>query len=242
MTVIVAGADGCRGGWICVLRRLDVPLQEQVFIAKTFDGLIAHPAAPAIIAIDIPIGIPAFLQGAGRACDVGARSILKKRGASVFAVPARAAVEKDDYREACAAAMAHSDPPRQISRQTFNLFPKIREVDAVMTPDLQQRVFECHPELAFFVMSGGASPEPKKLRGKQNERGLDERRALLESQGFAPEFLRSKIFPASVAGADDFLDACACAWTAARLAMGKALRIPNDPSHDPNGIRMEICA
>jgi predicted RNase H-like nuclease len=242
MNAVVAGVDGCRGGWVCVLRRVEAPFEEQTFLAKTFTGILSHPVRPAIIAIDIPIGLPAFAEGRGRACDAAARALLGPRRSSVFAVPARAAVEQIDYRAACAAAMVHSDPPRQISRQTFNLFPKIREVDSVMTPDLQHHVFECHPELAFLTMSGGRLLSPKKMRGKANESALEERRILLRSFDFDAAFLRAKHFPALSAGADDFLDACACAWTAARIFRGEALRLPECPPLDPKGLRMEICA
>ncbi len=58
----------------------------------------------------------------------------------MFAVPARAAVAQSDYRQACDVALALSDPPRKISKQTFNIFPKIREVDGAITPEMQRRV------------------------------------------------------------------------------------------------------
>ena len=48
----------------------------------------------------------------------------------------RSAVLAEDYRAACAAALATSDPPRKIARQAFMLFPKVRELDALMTPAL----------------------------------------------------------------------------------------------------------
>jgi predicted RNase H-like nuclease len=244
MTAFVAGADGCRGGWVCVLRRTAPPFEEQIFLAKTISEAVFHTAAPAIIAIDIPIGLPDIVEGAGRACDAAARGVLGKRGASVFAIPARAAFShSDNYRNACAAAAAHSIPPRRISQQTFRLFPKILEVDSIMTPALQLRVFECHPELAFWAMSGGtALPGPKKLRGRQNEIGLAHRRALLATYGFAAAILEEKHFPASVAGTDDVLDACACAWTAGRIFNGEAMRYPENPVIDSRGLRMEIWA
>ncbi len=152
-------------------------------------------------------------------------------------------IAETDYRRACDAAMAHSEPPRQISKQMFHLFPKIREVDAVMTPALQQRVFECHPELAFWTMNGRAAPhEPKKLKGREHLPGLEQRRALLSAQGYDEAFLRDQHAPRSKAGPDDFLDACACAWTAARILRGEAIRFPPDPPLDAKGLRMEILA
>ena len=69
------------------------------------------------------------------------------------------------------------------------------------------------------------------------------RLGLLERNGFAPSFLAERRFKASAAGEDDFLDACACAWTARRVLHGKAVRFPEtDPPIDPRGLRMEIWA
>jgi predicted RNase H-like nuclease len=237
MTPAVAGVDGCRGGWLCVLRQVDPPFHERAFLAKSIGEILSHPDSPAIIAIDIPIGFPDRILGPGRGCDAAARKGLGKRASSVFSVPARTVLANPDYASACAAAAISSDPPRRISRQIFYLFPKIREVDSVMTPALQSRVLECHPEVAFFVMNGRQALHEPKKRG-----GLDHRRALLTAQDFSQEFLSEVVFRRAEAGADDILDACACAWTAARIFKGEAIRFPETPPLDPKGLRMEILA
>jgi predicted RNase H-like nuclease len=222
---------------------VDPPFSEQAFIAKTFADILRHPRAPVVIAIDIPIGLPERIAGPGRGCDIAARRLLGPRAASVFAVPARAAFNAADYPGACAAACAASDPPRKISKQMFHLFPKIREVDRLMTPALQARVFECHPEVAFFVMNGQQTlPEPKKRGGRMHRPGFDLRCALLAGQGFSEAFLGAAMDPRGGAGADDLLDACACAWTAARIFRGVAMRFPEAPPLDAKGLRMEILA
>jgi predicted RNase H-like nuclease len=212
-------------------------------VVKRVQDVFQHPGAPAAIAIDIPIGLPSRISGAGRDCDAAVRAVVGKRASAVFAVPARAAFAKSDYRSACAAAMFHSDPPRQISQQMFHLFPKVREVDDAMTPALQQKVRECHPEAAFWAMNGSAPLcEPKKVRGRPHLPGLQQRRALLLAHGFSEAFLHGTSFPAALAGPDDVLDACACAWSAARFLKGDALRFPESPPLDPKGLRMEILA
>ncbi len=240
----VAGVDGCRGGWVCVVIQADPPFSERAFVAETIGEILHHGAQPpAVVAIDIPIGLPERVAGAGRACDIAARKVLGKRAASVFAVPARAVLAAPNYAGACAAALAASDPPRKISKQMFHLFPKIREVDMVMTPEMQTWVFECHPETAFCLMNGRqALHEPKKQRGRMHLPGLDHRRALLAAQGFSGEFLRGAMVRRAGAAADDFLDACACAWTAARIFRGEAIRFPEAPPLDAKGLRMEILA
>ena len=65
-------------------------------------------------------------------------------------------------------------------------------------------------------------------------------RDLLAGQGFDRRFLEGPDCPRRIAAADDFLDACATAWTANRLATGRAERLPADPATDPRGLRMEI--
>ncbi len=243
MRATVAGVDGCRDGWVCVTRHVEPPLSERAFLVKTIGEILNHADAFAVIAIDIPIGLPERISGAGRDCDAAVRKVLGRRASSVFAVPARAAVEERDYRAACSAAMKRSEPPRQISKQTFWLFPKIRETDSMVTPPLQSRVYECHPEAAFWAMNGQIPLQmPKKLKGRACGPGLEFRLALLVAQGFCSRFLRETKFRPKEAGADDFLDACACAWTAARIHRGEAFRFPQVPPLDAKGLRMEILA
>ena len=43
-------------------------------------------------------------------------------------------------------------------------------------------------------------------------------------------------------GADDLIDACACAWSARRIAEGRAVSFPADPPRDARGLRMAITA
>jgi predicted RNase H-like nuclease len=239
----VAGVDGCRAGWLCVLADAASGEAREAFILPTIDALIARDDL-AMIAIDIPVGIPDIAAPGGRACDAALRGELGQRQSAVFAVPARAALAEDDYLRANEAALAHSVPARKVSRQCFHLFPKIREVDAQMTPALQARVMECHPEGAFWAMNGCRPlTEAKKVKSQPHPPGLALRHLLLAQAGFAPAFLAAHRFPASRAGEDDFLDACACAWTAARILAGRAIRFPDgEPPRDARGLRMEILA
>ena len=130
-----------------------------------------------------------------------------------------------------------------VSKQCFHIFPKIREADALITPELQTRIVECHPEGAFWAMNGKQPlTEPKKLKSRGHPPGLALRRALLERAGYPAAFLAARRFKISHAGEDDFLDACACAWTARRVLRGEAHRFPDEPRIDPRGLRMEIWA
>lgn len=239
----VAGADGCPAGWLVVLLDLSGLTAPSARIVSSFADILALAEVPKVIAIDMPIGLPERTTIGGRAPDIEARKVLGPRQSSVFAVPSRAAVMAVDYGEACAVALATSDPPRKISKQAFQLFRRIREIDALMTPALQARVFECHPEVAFWAMAGEqALGEPKKVKSRPHPAGLTLRRGLLERAGFPRSFLEATTFRASAAGPDDLLDACACAWSAARILAGAARTFPASPPLDPRGLRQEIKA
>jgi predicted RNase H-like nuclease len=239
---LVAGADGCRKGWACVLIDAETGRPERAFIAPTFAEIVAMKKIGQI-AVDIPIGIPDFTGAGGRGCDRALRRQIGERQSSVFSVPARAALAETDYVRACDAALAHSDPQRKVSKQCFHIFPKIREVDTVMSPEAQARIVESHPEGAFWAMNGEQPlTEPKKVKSKSYAPGLDLRRRLLVKAGFPADFLAASRFRRSDAGEDDFLDACACAWTARRVLRGEAHRFPDDPMIDSKGLRMEIWA
>lgn len=239
----VAGVDGCPAGWVVVLRDCAGREAPRITLRWTFAEVLSLPERPEAIAVDIPIGLPDRSGIGGRAPDVAARAVLGGRQSAVFAVPARAAVMTPDYVQACEVALAHSEPPRKVSKQTFNLFPKIREVDALMTPELQSRVFECHPEAAFWAMAGErALALPKNVKSRPNPPGLELRRGLLEAAEFPRSFLEAVHFPRAVAGADDVLDACACAVTASRIVAGVARRFPEAPPVDARGLRQEIWA
>ena len=189
----------------------------------------------------MPIGLPDRIGRGGRAAEIAVRPLLGQRQSSVFSMPSRAAVMAQDYGEACRIAVATSDPPRKVSRQGFGLFAKIREIDALMTPALEKRVYEVHPELAFWRLNGGAAMTlPKKVKSRPNEAGLEERRALLERFGFESDFLRQR--PPPGAGPDDLIDAAVNSLIAGRIATGKAEPFPTDPPRDARGLRIAIWA
>lgn len=232
---MIIGVDGCRAGWLAVIWE-EVP-RAQVF--SRFAELLALPFS--FIAVDMPIGLPDRAEAGGRLCDRLARKQLGARQSSVFGVPSRAAVMAQDYAQACAANLLHSDPPRKIAKQTFHIFPKIRELDGLISPQLQARICEVHPELAFTRMNANAPLAlPKKVKNRPSGPGMALRRELLEKAGFPISRL---VAPARGGwGEDDLLDACACAWSARRLAQGQGLRLPETAILDGRGLRMEICA
>jgi predicted RNase H-like nuclease len=238
----LAGVDGCPAGWIVAFVRAN--LQEaRVRLVTRFIDVPAAPEVPAIIAIDIPIGLPERAGYGGRAAENAVRPLLGARQSSVFSVPSRAAIAAYDYREACRIALATSEPPRKVSKQLFMLAPKIREVDAALRADatLAQRVFEVHPEVTFWRLNGGAAlSEPKKVKSRPYEPGLALRRKLLIGAGLPAAAVEAS--PPKGAGPDDLIDALACAALAQRIHSGVARPFPDPPERNAFGLTMAIWA
>ncbi|MFO1089045.1 MAG: DUF429 domain-containing protein [Hyphomicrobiales bacterium] len=236
----VVGVDGCRGRWLAVSWNGRPDDEPEARLLDTFAEVLALDAD--VVAVDMPIGLPDRLDRAGRRCEAEVRALIGERRSSVFAIPARPAVEAADYGESCRLAMLHSDPPRKVAKQAFMLFPKIREIDALMSTELQERVLEVHPELIFYAMNGNQPLSlPKKVKGRPFDDGLALRRRLLAGAGFPIDRLKL-VDRARKAGADDILDACAAAWSARRIRDGEHVRLPATPQRDGKGLRMEINA
>jgi len=106
---------------------------------------------------------------------------------------------------------------------------------------LAGRVFEVHPEVAFWRLNGErALHEPKKVKGRCYEPGLVLRRSLLVAAGVAEELVNGA--PPKGAGADDLLDALACLAIARRIHAGLARPFPDPPARDAFGLPMAIWA
>lgn len=237
----VAGVDGCKAGWVAVLRNLDDPAGLRLEVFPSFADILACDPFLAVIAVDMPIGLPERLDQTGRGPEKAARRHLGERQSSVFSVPSRAAVYETDYREACDVAQRTSEPPRKVSKQCFYLFPKIREIDALMTPELEDRVFEVHPELAFWRLNGEREMSlPKKVKSRANPDGLDQRRDLLVSKGLPASFLDQQ--PPKGCGRDDLLDAAVNSLIAECCLEGIAKPFPDPFRRDGRGLRMAIWA
>jgi predicted RNase H-like nuclease len=215
----------------------------RICVLTEFADIFAAPEQPGLAAVDIPIGLPAHIGPQGRGPERAVRPLLGERQSSVFAVPSRRAVYAPDFGAACRLALETSDPPRKVSKQLFMIAPKIREVDDTLrnAPALIRRVFEVHPEVAFWRLNGDrALHEPKKIKGRPFGPGLALRRALLAKHGFSRAVTEHPA-PAGAA-ADDLLDALACAAIARRILAGAAAPFPDPPLRDEFGLPVAIWA
>lgn len=247
----LAGVDGCKAGWIAVRRGAS----PTVSVFASFAALLDALPADTTVAVDMPIGLPDFSQKGGRGPEALVRPLLGQRQSSVFSIPSRAALYADTsdfttieawyaaHRRASEMAKATSEPPRGVSIQAFGIFAKIREIDALLIarPELRDRVFESHPEVAFCRLNGEKSMTlPKKIKGAVNPAGMEERKALLCQHGYDKGFLDQP--PPKGAAADDFLDAAAMMLIAQRIANGEAKPFPDPPLADRFGIPVAIWA
>lgn len=235
--VCLAGVDGCRAGWMVAFVRPDSS-EVRLRVVPRFAEIASAAEAPAVIAVDMPIGLPVHIGPGGRGPERAVRALLGERQSSVFPVPSRAAVYASSYLDACRVALSTSDPPRSVQKQLFLIAPKICEVDGALRADpvLAARVFECHPELAFWRLNGERPlPLPKKMMP-----GLALRRQLLISAGYPRGAVEA--LPPKGAGPDDVLDALACAAIARRIHAGIARSFPDVPERDEHGLPMAIWA
>ena len=229
---LVLGVDGCRAGWCCVAVDADRATVIDSFIRRVFPDVLDSPAI--VICVDIPIGL---LDRPGqRACDAIARRMLGRgRASSVFPPPSRRALSFADYRAASEVNLQVTR--RKLNKQSFNISPKVREVDEAMEPGMQERVREVHPELAFRSLNGDVSVP----LNKKTEDGRDHRWRLLRA--VLTDLPPDAVLPGELRGfsqMDDYIDALVCAWTAVCVARRTARRIPAEPDTDDLGLRMEM--
>jgi predicted RNase H-like nuclease len=119
---------------------------------------------------------------------------------------------------------------RKISIQCWSIIPQLIEMDDALTPGLQDKVFEVHPEVCFCAMNSG--PVVKK---KKEEAGRELRRSLLKQHLLIDPAIFYTALP-SGALKDDLLDALAALWTAERAVRGIARRIPEEKQRDERGL------
>lgn len=223
MTIHVIGVDAYALGWV------GVELRDGTFgramLATTLYEIVVGSSGATVIGVDIPLGM---LPDRWRTADTLAADQLGPRRASVFRVPPRAVWQETDF--AAANRRCRELTGAGLSRQSWALRPKLLEANAIWErhPTL---LFEAHPEVSFRQMAGEPLPYAKKTWT-----GQARRKELLARQGIV---LPDQLGPAGQAPPDDILDAAAVAWTAHRMATGKARSHP-DPPEEYDGARIAI--
>jgi len=231
--MIVSGVDGCRAGWVAISKDIDTGQISWRFFQDTRALIFSNPV-PAVIAIDIPIGLPNL---GTRDCDKEARHLLgRKRGSSVFPAPLRPLLVANDQDEA--SRIRYGIEQKKISIQSWGIVQKIKEVDEILRQNIQIsfRLFEVHPEVCFYAMGGNRPAE----FSKKTKAGRQERLNLLKTCfGNMPEAAladKKSMFSQN----DDVLDAFAALWTAERIFRAVAHKIPVHCPRDSFDIPMCI--
>ena len=247
----VTGVDACRRGWVAVTlegagrpagrpdsterrgcsARLPGPAHirvDAVRVHETLAGLLnresqrpqrghrGQRAAAAVVGIDMPLGL---LESGWREADRAARGLLGPRRSSVFAIPPRAVWTQASYQ--AASRLCRELTGQGFSIQAWGLRAKLLEAGRYRDSCLHP-LYEVHPELAFSAMAGAPL-----AHSKHTVAGRDLRRELLSRVGIA-----LPADPARLAPVTDVMDAAAVAWSAWRIAAGRAVVLPAQPQHD----------
>jgi predicted RNase H-like nuclease len=208
----VAGVDGTRGGWVCVVA--DCGRIERTVLIPTVETDFAELGDVSVIAIDVPIGF------GPREADRAARGYLHDAASTVFTTPSRAVLRQPFHAGLGVSAQAHA------------IGPRILHVTALAHDD--RRLHEVHPEASFRAMNGGA---PLALR-KKSAGGALRRLDLLRRCGLDVAACEG-LGDAARVPLDDLLDAAAASWSAMRIAEGRARSLP-DPPQAMDGLRVAI--
>jgi predicted RNase H-like nuclease len=243
----LAGVDGCKGGWLAVFVRPDGNQMHVREVVTTFEELLSGPEAPAIITVDMPIGLPNVSEEKGRAPERTVRPLLGARRSSVFRIPSRGAVyaaidstignDHERYRRACRIARETSVDQKAFALQCFYLCKKIVEVDSLLCKrrGLTERIFETHPEVAFWRLNKRELEHPK-----SHPEGIKERQCVLKKAGVQSDIVERD--PPKGAKRDDLLDAIVCAIVARKKYRNDAKCYPEKPKPDAFGLAMAIWA
>ena len=191
-------------------------------------GLVRETYDVAVVAVDIPIGLP---DTSGRLADAEARRVLVGKSSSVFSTPVRAALEAPSYEAGRAANLAATrDAPASAPRPTRCARRSSRSTSGCAAGPVPRSI-EVHPEVSFARMAGAPI-----LARKKDPDGVRARREALAAHGIvAPPWFRGAGF-----GEDDLLDACAVAWTAVRHSLGLSESFPGTPEVFSDGIPAAI--
>ena len=217
----VLGVDGWRGAWVAAR------LEGRAVTFSVVPDAAAVLAVPdvEVIGIDMPIGLS---DDGARACDVEARRRLTGAASSVFPAPVRPVLAASDYADARVRSLAACG--KSLSAQAFALVPAIRSLDDALGDPPDPRIHEVHPEVSFRALDRRVTDR------KASGSGLAQRVRALEQ---VMDFLDALASDRAGIPAVDALDACAAAWSAQRIADGRA-RFVGDHRPDARGRPMRI--
>ena len=233
----VIGVDACRRGWVAVSLEVSrLPRRAPRLVAVRMDRSLVSvldraDCGPArVVGIDMPLGL---LESGWREADRVARGLLGPRRSSVFAIPPRAVWAQLSYP--AANQLCRELTGQGFSVQAWGLRAKLLEANQYREA-CEHPMYEVHPELAFGAMAGAPLGY-----SKHTAAGRELRRELLAGAGIVLPARSSGHVPGTwTAPETDTLDAAAVAWSAARIATGQAVILPDRPQRDSQGRQITI--
>ncbi|TFG29743.1 MAG: DUF429 domain-containing protein [Promethearchaeota archaeon] len=230
------GIDGCQTGWISAYRQDPIKWKFEIF--PTIQEFWNKYSYTKLILIDIPIG----LRDKGskpRLCDKAARKFLTRmRSSSIFPTPCRASLYANTYIEAN--QINRKFTGKGLSKQTWNITGKIREVDNLLRNDAKtSNIFiESHPELCFAALSNGTPMR----HYKKSENGIKERLTIIESFCENSHQLLNEVivqFSKEKLSIDDVLDAWVLAISGSK-GRSNLRFLPENFEYDSEGLPMRM--
>jgi predicted RNase H-like nuclease len=230
---LLAGVDGCPGGWMCVTLDTEAGIRAATIYASA-DELLAAKPTPTVLAVDMPIGLP---DAGARSCDRRAKQQLGARHMCVFLAPTRRALV------APSRIAAERILGRGVTPFEWELYSKIKNLDHYLKPEDQSWVFEVHPEVCFSVLNENSPlSDSKKVPD-----GMRAREVLLDNHlpGLrmkVREALDKGDFTRPLWALDDVNDSLAALWSARRIFGKAAVQVPETVERDARGLQMAIWA
>jgi predicted RNase H-like nuclease len=241
----VTGVDACKRGWVAVTLQAPGPVLASVCMHASLAGVLDEGAGSAdaarIVGIDMPLGL---VEVGWRDADRLARGLLGPRRSSIFAIPPRPVWAQATYQ--AANQRCRELTGQGFSIQAWGLRPKLLEANEYVQT-CGHPMYEVHPELAFGAIAGGPLPH-----SKHTAPGRELRRELLAEAGIIlpsvasrsvtshGDTSRSVTSSAPKLPVTDTMDAAAVAWSAWRIATGKAVVVPDQPQLDTRGREITI--
>lgn len=148
------GIDGCHGGWIIAWLKEDHP--GEIRFEQSLQPFLKRVPKHALVLIDMIL-----YKGndpSPRPFDRLAKAQLGKWHSRVFPAPPQETLIAKDYPDACARSFQLCG--KKISKQCYNLFPKIREANHPSIP--KNQLIEYHPEIAFKQLNQNTVIEASK--------------------------------------------------------------------------------
>lgn len=213
----IIGIDGCRAGWIVA------SIEEKEIVFQVISSLedLNKSNRISLIGIDMPVNL---VKKGLRLADQEARSLLKNRASTVFSAPPLPVLNAPSYLNAC--ELSFTLTGKKISKQSWNIFPKIKEVQIAKEIFKDKNFFyEIHPELSFMAMNNMKVIQ----HSKKLQEGKNIRRKLIEVIYPFFDFNKARLFFSKKEVADDdILDAVAVLWSTKRIVDNIAESVPKN--------------